>query len=222
MKDNLRQELGLMLTLVLSTLVCILCCYVNIAMLLFATAVPFFCLQLLLLRLTKKLPIRLIPLLPIALMLALAGYYWEFGSGWDRLATLIFGLASIAPVAGCFAAVLVHRFGGRISGKKWLIVLLVVLGCAGAWFGQEYALGYWERAFIKALSFGCCVGIYWLLATPFNKKADLPPPLGEVAERSEVGEGPSPSPSVTAPPEGEPRECQIGIGRAKGKTNITS
>jgi len=134
---------------------------------------------LLLLRLTRKLPVRLIPVYPIALMLALAAYYWFFGSGWDALATLIFGLASIAPAAGCLAAVLVHRLGGRISGKKWLIVLLVVLGCAGAWFGQEYALDYWERAFIKALSFGCCVGVYWLLSIPFHEKENLPPPLGE-------------------------------------------
>jgi len=134
---------------------------------------------LLLLRLTGNLPVRLIPLLPIVLMLALAGYYWVFGSGWDRLITLIFGLASIAPAVGCLAAVLVHRLGGRLSDRKWLIMALVLLGCAGAWFGQEYTLDYWERAFIKDLSFGCCVGLYWLLSIPCNEKADLPPPEEE-------------------------------------------
>jgi len=179
MKDNMKQDLGLMLTLSVSTLVCIFCGFVDISMLLFATAVPFFCLQLLVLRLTRKLPVRLIPLLPIALMLALAGYYWVFGSGWDRLATLIFGLASIAPAVGCLTAVLIHRFGGRISGRKWLVVLLVVLGCAGAWFGQEYALGYWERAFIKVLSFGSCMGVYMLLRTPSVRFADSSPLKGE-------------------------------------------
>lgn len=164
MKDTLKQDLGLMLVLVLSALLCVVCAFVEISMLLFATVVPFFCLQLLLLRLTKRLPVRLIPVYPIALMLALAGYYWIFGSGWDRLATLIFGLASIAPAVGCLSALLVHRFSGRFRRGKWLICALVLLGWFGAWLGQEVSLGYWDRAFIKALSFGCCVGLYLLIS----------------------------------------------------------
>jgi len=196
MKDNMKQDLGLMLTLSISTLVCVLCAFVDIAMLLFATAVPFFCLQLLLLRLTRKLPVRLIPLLPIALMLSLAGYYWFFGSGWDRLATLIFGLASIAPAVGCLAAVLVHRFGRKISCQKWVIVLLVVLGCAGAWFGQEYALDYWERAFIKILSFGSCVGVYYLV-TPSASLRSAPPPQGGRSKSAPLAGELSPPQAVT-------------------------
>jgi len=164
MRDTLKQDLGLVWALVLSTLLCIACGFLNISMLLFATAVPFFCLQLLLLRLTRKLPVRFLPVCPIALMLAAAGYYWVFGSGWDRLATLIFGLASIAPAVGCLFALLVYRFSGRIRGGKWLVCVLVLLGCAGAWLGQEVSLGYWDRAFIKALSFGCCVGLYLLIS----------------------------------------------------------
>ena len=179
MRDTLKQDLGLVWALVLSTLLCIACGFLNISMLLFATAVPFFCLQLLLLRLTRKLPVRLLPVCPIALMLAAAGYYWVFGSGWDRLATLIFGLASIAPAVGCLFALLVYRFSGRIRGGKWLVCVLVLLGCAGAWLGQEVSLGYWDRAFIKALSFGCCVGSYMLLRTPSVRFADSSPLKGE-------------------------------------------
>jgi len=41
---------------------------------------------------------------------------------------------------------------------------LVILGCAGAWLGQKFFQGYWERAFIKVLSFGCCIGLYPLLS----------------------------------------------------------
>ena len=179
MKDNMKQELGLVLTLVLSTLVCILFCYANIAMLLFATVVPFFCLQLLLLRLTKKLFLRLIPSCPIVLLLLASGYYWLFGKGWDALAALIFGLAAIAPAVGCLCALLVHLFSGKLLPNQRIIAALVILGCAGAWLGQEITLGYWDRAFIKALSFGCCVGLYWLVATPSVSFADSSPLKGE-------------------------------------------
>lgn len=166
MKDTLKQDVGLVLTLSLSTLVCILCAFMEISMLLFATAVPFFCLQLLLLRLTKKLPLRLIPVCPIVLMLLAAGYYWLFGKGWDALAALVLALASVAPAVGCLAAALVYRFSGRLMTRKWLLAALVLLGWGGAWLGQEISLDYWDRAFIKALSFGCCVGLYWLVSTP--------------------------------------------------------
>lgn len=164
MKANMKQELGLMLALTLSTLVCVACAFVEVSMLLFATVAPFFCLQLLLLRLTKKLPVRLVPVYPIVLMLLAAGYYWFFGKGWDTLAGLILGFASIAPAVGCAAAVLVHCLSGRFLGQKWLTAVLVLLGWGGAWLGQEICLGYWERAFIKALSFGCCMGLYLLLS----------------------------------------------------------
>ena len=43
--------------------------------------------------------------------------------------------------------------------------------------GQELSLGYWDRAFIKALSFGCCVGLYRLL-TPSASLRSAPPPQG--------------------------------------------
>lgn len=72
----------------------------DIFLLLFVTALPFFFLQLLLCRLTDNLTIRLLPALPVLLMLTAALYYLVFGSGWDRLASLIFALGSIAPTVG--------------------------------------------------------------------------------------------------------------------------
>lgn len=161
MKD--RTNRNLLLALLLGVALCAVVWWVDITMVLFTLVVPFFCLQLLLLRVTKKLPVRLIPLCPIVLLLLAAGYFWFFGSGWDALAALIFALLSIAPAVGCLAAFLVYRFSGKLSGKKWLIVPLVLLGWAGAWWGQEISLGYWDRALIKALSFGCCLGLYLLL-----------------------------------------------------------
>lgn len=161
MKD--RTNRNLLLTFGLGAALCVLVCFADPSMLLFATVVPFFCLQLLLLRLTKKVFLRLIPVYPIALLLLAAGYYALFGKDWDALAALVFGLVSIAPIVGCVFAGLVYRFSGRFLTRKWLIAALVVLGCAGAWMGQEICLGYWERAFLKVLSFGCCMGLYLLL-----------------------------------------------------------
>ena len=175
MKDPTNKKL--LIAFLLGVILCAVAWCVDISMVLFALVVPFFCLQLLLLRLTKKLFLRLIPVYPVALLLLSAGYYWLFGKGWDTLAALIFGLASIAPALGCLLALLVYRFSGKFLTRKWLIAALVLLGCAGAWMGQELSLGYWDRAFIKALSFGCCVGLYRLL-TPSASLRSAPPPQG--------------------------------------------
>ena len=161
MKNHTNRNL--LIVFLLGIVLCAAVCFMDISLLLFCTVVPFFCLQLLLLRLTKKLPVRLVPVYPIVLMLALAGYYWVFGSGWDRLATLIFGFASIAPAVGCLTALIVHHFSGRFMTKQWLIAALVVLGCAGAWLGQEICADYWYTTFVKILSFVCCLGLYLLI-----------------------------------------------------------
>lgn len=177
MKDPTNKKL--LFAFLLGVALCAVVCYVDITMVLFALAVPFFCLQLLLLRLTKKVLLRLIPVYPIALLLLAAGYYAAFGKGWDALAALIFSLLAIAPAVGCLCALLVHLFSGKLLPNQWIIAALVILGCAGAWLGQEIALGYWDRAFIKALSFSCCVGLYWLVATPSVSFADSSPLKGE-------------------------------------------
>lgn len=158
-----RTNRNLLLTFLLGVVLCASVCLVDVSMLLFATVAPFFCLQLLLLRVTKKPFLRLIPVLPIVLMLAAAGYYWLFGKGWDTLAALIFGLLSIAPAVGCIAAGIVYRFSGRLLTRKWLIAALVALGCGLAWMGQELCWAYWDTAFLKTLSFVCCLGLYLVI-----------------------------------------------------------
>lgn len=62
--------------------------------------IPAFCSQLLLCRVTKSGWLRALPALPVAALLALAGWHAIFGSGWDMLAALIFAFASIAPAVG--------------------------------------------------------------------------------------------------------------------------
>ena len=171
---------NLLIGFLLGIALCALCCLSEqIELVLFATAVPFFFGQLWLLKKAKKLWLRLLPVYPIVLLLLAAGYFWFFGKGWDALAALIFGLMSIAPTVGCVLAVAVHRFGGRELPRKWLIPLFVILGWAGAWFGQQISLGYWDRAFIKALSFLGCAGLYALLTTPSVSFADSSPARGE-------------------------------------------
>ncbi|MBQ3134535.1 MAG: hypothetical protein IJB75_01820 [Oscillospiraceae bacterium] len=61
---------------------------------------PAFCSQLLLCRVTKNGYLRALPALPVLGLLAIAGWYAIFGSGWDMLAALIFALAAISPAVG--------------------------------------------------------------------------------------------------------------------------
>lgn len=62
--------------------------------------IPAFCSQLLLCRLTKNGWLRALPVLPVLGLLAIAGWYYIVGTGWDHLAALIFALAAIAPAVG--------------------------------------------------------------------------------------------------------------------------
>ena len=64
------------------------------------TVVPSFCTQLLLCRVTKRVWLRLLPILPILALLAIAGFYFVRDSGWDRLGALIVGVTAIAPAVG--------------------------------------------------------------------------------------------------------------------------
>jgi len=217
MKD--RTNRNLLLGVLLGVALCAVVWLVDIAMVLFALTVPFFCAQLLLLRLTRKWPVRLLPVYPILLLLGAAGYYLLFGKGWDALAALILALIAAGPAVGCLLAALVFRFAGRVGRQGLLVAALVLLGWGGAWLGQEIALGYWDRAFIKALSFLGCVGMYALLTPPRRSRETLPLPLGEsparfhplshrLRRRQLPPEGgarfPSQPPSATAPPKGEP------------------
>ena len=74
---------------------------------------PAFCSQFLLCRVTKNGWLRALPSLPVLALLAIAGWYAVFGSGWDMLAALIFALAAIAPAAGVGIGWLAWRLTGR-------------------------------------------------------------------------------------------------------------
>lgn len=94
---------------VLSVIGCVVAWYNNPAWLLYVTAVPFFCAQLLLCRLTPRWQIRLVPALPVVILAGMALFYLVRDSGWDMLAALIFGLACIAPALGIIVALCVAQ-----------------------------------------------------------------------------------------------------------------
>lgn len=62
--------------------------------------VPAFCSQLLLCRVSGRTWVRCLPLVPVLILLSMAMFYLVRDSGWDRLAALLIGLASIAPAVG--------------------------------------------------------------------------------------------------------------------------
>lgn len=95
-----RIDLLLALAMTLSTIGCVVAWYDNPAWLLYVTAVPFFCVQLLLCRLSKRRQIRIVPMLPVVILAGMALFCLVRDSGWDRLGALIFGLAAIAPTVG--------------------------------------------------------------------------------------------------------------------------
>lgn len=108
MKEH-KINLTLAILLSLSTIVCVVAWFDNPAWLLYVTAVPFFCAQLLLCRLSGRWQIRIIPSLPVVIMAGVALFYQIRDSGWDRLAALIFGLACIAPALGIIVALCVGQ-----------------------------------------------------------------------------------------------------------------
>ena len=84
----------------LSGVVCLAMWPNQLDVLLFISAIPFFCLQLLVCRMSRRRAVRLAPILPVAALLGMAVFYLVRDSGWDRLAALVLGLGSIAPAAG--------------------------------------------------------------------------------------------------------------------------
>lgn len=64
-------------------------------------AVPAFCLQLFLLRVTRNRLVRAIPLLLLTIPLSFALFYIVRNQTWDRLGALIFLFGSVAPAVGC-------------------------------------------------------------------------------------------------------------------------
>ena len=102
-------DLLLAFAMTLSTIGCVVAWYDNPAWLLYVTAVPFFCVQLLLCRLSKRWQIRIVPALPVVILAGMALFYLVRDSGWDRLAALLLGLACIAPALGIIVALCVAQ-----------------------------------------------------------------------------------------------------------------
>ena len=98
MKHKTDLWLGLVMTA--SAFACVVLWQVEIQWVFVLSVVPFFCVQLLLCRLSKRLVLRLQPILPVAVLAGIALFYFVRDSGWDRLGALIFGLICIAPAVG--------------------------------------------------------------------------------------------------------------------------
>ena len=104
-----KVDLLLAVGTVLSVIGCVVAWYDNPAWLLYLTAVPFFCMQLLLCRLSPRWQVRIVPAVPVVIVAGMALFYLVRDSGWDRLGALILGLACIAPALGIIVALCVAQ-----------------------------------------------------------------------------------------------------------------
>lgn len=95
-----KTDVLLVMLMTASALACVVLWHVEIVWVFVLSVVPFFCVQMLLCRLTRRWWLRLQPLLPVAVLAGTALFYLVRDSGWDRLGALIFGLAAIAPTVG--------------------------------------------------------------------------------------------------------------------------
>lgn len=170
MKD--RFNLSLLLVFALSMPMCVWAWFFDITLLLYLPALPFFCAQLWLCRVTKRVWLRLLPLLPIVLLLGLALSYYLWGSGWDMLGALIFSLMAISPAAGVLLAwgsfLLRERCrGGELKLSRGVVVmLLVVLGCGiMAFVERGWGPSYLIKSGMKVLVF---LGFIILYAVAFR------------------------------------------------------
>ena len=84
-------------------------------------AVPCFCAQLLVCRLTRRWWLRMLPALPAALLLLAAAFYFVRDNGWDRLGALIFAFAGAVCGTGVFfgwVAFLPRRRGRKDKNEQ--------------------------------------------------------------------------------------------------------
>lgn len=96
-----KWNILLLAVYLISAPVCAVLSITNLGILsLVLPVLPSFCSQLLLCRVSRRRWVQALPLLPVAALLAMAGFYLIRDSGWDRLAALIFGVAGIAPAVG--------------------------------------------------------------------------------------------------------------------------
>lgn len=116
MKHKTDLALGLVMTA--SAFACVVLWQIEILWVFVLSAVPFFCVQLLLCRLSGRWVLRLQPILPVAVLAAIALFYFVRESGWDRLGALILGLACIAPAVGIVLGWLVWWICKVIGERK--------------------------------------------------------------------------------------------------------
>ncbi len=96
-----KWNILLLTVYLISAPICVVLSITNLGVFALALPVlPAFCSQLLLCRVSKRAWVRCLPLVPVAALLGIAGFYLLRDSGWDRLGALIFGFASIAPAVG--------------------------------------------------------------------------------------------------------------------------
>lgn len=91
----------LLCTFLLSLSLCILAWLFEIRLLLVLPALPFFCVQLLLCRVTRRGWLRAMPILCVALFCLTGAGLCLFGRSWDTLLGLIMLFASISLAVGC-------------------------------------------------------------------------------------------------------------------------
>lgn len=98
---NKWRILVLTIVYLVSAPVCAVLALTNLGVLaLCLPALPAFCSQFLLCEVSRKTWVRCLPFVPVLLLLSVALFYLVRDSGWDRLAALLIGLASIAPAVG--------------------------------------------------------------------------------------------------------------------------
>ena len=96
-----KWNILLLTVYLISAPVCVVLSITNLGVFaLVLPVLPAFCSQLLLCRVSERTWVRCLPLVPVLILLSIAMFYLVRDSGWDRLAALIFGFASIAPAVG--------------------------------------------------------------------------------------------------------------------------
>ena len=115
MKD--RTNLTLLLLLILSVIACAVIWSENPPLVLSLSCIPFFALQLLLLRLSKRRIIRLLPIRLVLLAAVIGLLLRLFGESMTPLLGLILMWASAAPAVGILLAWLLLRFPSRRAAQ---------------------------------------------------------------------------------------------------------
>ena len=89
---------------VLTLVLCGLSFSVDVRLLLFLPALPAFCFQYLVLRMTSDRVLRLLPLFLLALWAGVGWLILTLATGWDGLLGVLMLFTSIAPAVGLAAA----------------------------------------------------------------------------------------------------------------------